>query len=625
MMRPTPLVSRRLDGRLVCALILLAGAPALATPAPHQAECERGDLDECARRGLDVLEGRGGAKPDPVAAINLLERGCFTSNSPPCEELSNRLPHGADFVELLRVACDGNGLRACVDLGGFFEHGQVVAASDMKRAVALYQRACKGGEPRGCTNLGLAYQRGNGGLAKDEKRALALFEQACQAGSRVGCVSVGDLYLDTNAATPKDDAKARHFYAPACQQGLPHACNALAVLYDKGRGGPADDPKAETLYIQACEGDDAPACANLAGRELLKDRNLLARRPDLLTHIEKACADTEQQSAACTNLAGLYANGHSVAQNDKRAAELYQHACDQGVGMGCVGYAQLQANGRGVPADEKAALHMLDSACQQKVAGACEVRDQELARIEQRDGAACTKNDANACAALADRFWWSEGRMGDAARARAIYDARCQKGTLESCRRLAIILSKSYGQSDGEGGRDDARSVALLTRACDGKLADGCASLALFYSNGRGVARDPARALALEEKACSGGSSYGCFNLGNAYGDGRFATKDAVRARNAYDRGCKLDFPPACFSYAMALHDGDEHTRDLPRALQLFERACARHMGPACAAAASMYSAGEGAAADPDQMRSFLGRACDEGVEDACTWLKQNR
>ena len=56
-------------------------------------------------------------------------------------------------------------------------------------------------------------------------------------------------------------------------------------------------------------------------------------------------------------------------------------------------------------------------------------------------------------------------------------------------------------------------SVALYTRACEGKEPLGCKSLAVMLANGLGTKLDVARALTLFESACAAGNHEACTEL----------------------------------------------------------------------------------------------------------------
>jgi uncharacterized protein len=60
------------------------------------------------------------------------------------------------------------------------------------------------------------------------------------------------------------------------------------------------------------------------------------------------------------------------------------------------------------------------------------------------------------------------------------------------------------------------------------------------------VAQDDARAVALFTKACDGGDGAGCFMLGTMFRLGEGVRKDAASAASAYARGCALGDAACC-------------------------------------------------------------------------------
>ena len=61
-----------------------------------------------------------------------------------------------------------------------------------------------------------------------------------------------------------------------------------------------------------------------------------------------------------------------MAQDSKKAAQLYAKACDMGNGGGCYKLGNLYAQGRGVKEDKNAAEKYLKKACDMEPELACE-------------------------------------------------------------------------------------------------------------------------------------------------------------------------------------------------------------------------------------------------------------
>ena len=103
-----------------------------------------------------------------------------------------------------------------------------------------------------------------------------------------------------------------------------------------------------------------------------------------------------------------------------------------------------------------------------------------------------------------------------------------------------------------------ARGVALLTQACDGKIAGACVNLGLFMEVGRGGAPDLEHTIALFQRACDLHEARGCENLATLLDSGRVPRDGPGRCRftvRAVPRGWRtavraLDAPT---SWAKAL------------------------------------------------------------------------
>src|SRR5262245_52681066 len=81
----------------------------------------------------------------------------------------------------------------------------------------------------------------------------------------------------------------------------------------------------------------------------------------------------------------------------------------------------------------------------------------------------------------------------------------CEGGDPAAC--------NEYGQKLLTGNyvlRDDSAAGLEFTRACEGKIAESCARLAVLYQDGRGLKKDSARAVTLLQQGCEGGAMDGC-------------------------------------------------------------------------------------------------------------------
>lgn len=77
--------------------------------------------------------------------------------------------------------------------------------------------------------------------------------------------------------------------------------------------------------------------------------------------------------AACALLGYKYSLGEGVAQDLKKAGELFTKACDGGDAAGCSNLGASYANGKGVRQDYGKALEFFGKACDLKEQSGCDL------------------------------------------------------------------------------------------------------------------------------------------------------------------------------------------------------------------------------------------------------------
>lgn len=181
--------------------------------------------------------------------------------------------------------CSAGSSQSCNVLARNYDDGDGTDIRD-DRAVELYQKACDGGYVTACVNLGIMYENAEG-VPPNFLAAGALYRRGCP--DKIGaCRRLASLMVEHDVP---GDAGVTSSLERACDghdDDAMKSCNALARLYDVGRGVPIDDRHAVRLYTRACEG-----------------------------HLE----------VACHNLAVMYRKGEGVARDDDKALELHERAC----------------------------------------------------------------------------------------------------------------------------------------------------------------------------------------------------------------------------------------------------------------------------------------------------------
>jgi len=129
---------------------------------------------------------------------------------------------------ILKQACNGGELAACVTLGAVYAPYGGLIPDDVDKAMvrSLYKKACDGGVMRGCASLGDTYNYGND---SDYNKASSLFQRACDGGDMWGCNNLATEYLFGHGE-PKDRSRALDLYQKACRGGFDWACHNLSDM-----------------------------------------------------------------------------------------------------------------------------------------------------------------------------------------------------------------------------------------------------------------------------------------------------------------------------------------------------------------------------------------------------------
>jgi uncharacterized protein len=241
---------------------------------------------------------------------------------------------------------------------------------------ALFQTACgsecAGGGAKGCIERG-EENAFNSGLSENHAKAFALFREACDAGAEKGCDDLLWMCLESKC-TPEEAAKVAQVFQAACDASRAKRCTGLGVLNARGIGVQEDDEKAEMLFQKGCDGGDARGCEHLAARYASRSlgevlvcghasalmRMLIEpfelRLSYVLPH-ENSCqrviiervVHRQIPSSSCSGcsfvLGTRYATGTDIRDDDVKAAQLYQRACDGGDGLGCLNLSYVYRNG----------------------------------------------------------------------------------------------------------------------------------------------------------------------------------------------------------------------------------------------------------------------------------------
>jgi uncharacterized protein len=307
----------------------------------------------------------------------------------------------------------------------------------------------------------------------------------------------------------------------------------LEASLQRGREarGRNDFTEAANQYRRACEGGSAEGCGALGwqystGRGVAQDR---VRAGQLY---RQACDGGSMDS--CFNLGVMLQAGSGVEQDFERALALYHRACDGGSMPGCGRLGVLYAEGAKVEPDYPRALALSRRACDAGHLVSCG----NLGSMYE-DGLGVAKDDARA-AALYGQVCDGGIAMGCEAVAE-LYQRTCDAGDMASCGTLAVMYSEGRGLS-----QDHAKAAGLLQRACDGGDSLACASLGVQYHNGTGVAQDYSRAAPLLLRACDAGNAIACHGMGSMHWFGNGVREDRARALAYMERSCEGGLQVGC-------------------------------------------------------------------------------
>lgn len=231
----------------------------------------------------------------------------------------------------------------------------------------------------------------------------------------------------------------------------------------------------------------------------------------------------------------------------------------------------------------------------------------------QKEEQSCNAGDLEACYFFAIALSLVEDPEDDK-RSVALLSKTCEGGTFAACTALAMAHQKRKGAAV-----DEAAAFALHQKACDGGFAPGCALAARMLDLGRGTPRNSARAVELNAKACEGGFAKSCHLAGPAFYAGRDVTRDKRRGVNLFDKGCYGRDVLSCIAFAGLLANGSGVKEDVGRAKALFRRHCTRD-GVGCTELVKLLEGDDAPDADT-RAEEWLKQGCASGDTRSCVSL----
>ncbi|MGA2812788.1 MAG: hypothetical protein ABSG16_15415 [Candidatus Acidiferrum sp.] len=171
---------------------------------------------------------------------------------------------------------------------------------------------------------------------------VAFWQQACQDGRWKGC---------TTWATALN---------AACEDNARDKCLELGQLLDAGKVVKRDPAIAGVSFGRACDLGLAAACNELVS---------FVRDEGGGEALEQSCG--LRNGASCFILGSLYSQGAGVAQDGRRALQLFESSCAAGWWRGCGRLAQSYLLGQGTAPDPALAVKDFEKGCQGGNSASC--------------------------------------------------------------------------------------------------------------------------------------------------------------------------------------------------------------------------------------------------------------
>jgi TPR repeat protein len=176
---------------------------------------------------------------------------------------------------------------------------------------------------------------------------------------------------------------------------------------------------------------------------------------------------------------------------------------------------------------------------------------------------------------------------------------------------LCIMAAKSAEKGPRKSMSEQADEAETK---CDKGDAESCATIGGAYLLGKGgKTKDEAKGLALVKKACDGKSAFGCEIYGRALDEGKGIAPDKEGAKSFFKQSCDLGGAGGCRALALQMDTAD------PARIPLLDKACGKDDKLGCMGLGAAYLHGnQGAPKDLAKAKQFLQKACDLGATTAC-------
>jgi serine/threonine protein kinase len=361
------------------------------------------------------------------------------------------------------------------------------------------------------------------------------------------------------------------------------------------------EPTTTAPSTAAAAAKDAPVAPSSTKAKLAAD-NSAGSSSAKISSVATACASGPSDAcdaacaadaASCQKFAKALDTGVGASKNLKRAASMYQKACDAGSGAACNNLGVLAATGEGVPKDLVKAFGLYDQGCNQ--------------------------SDPTACVNQGSMEFSGNGVPVSKELATHHFLRGCDLGNTAGC----VALSDAYGSGPL---KDPAKSYEFARRACEANNKTGCAQEVLALVLGNGVPKDVQGGISQLDGMCTNQQQpAACEDLAKLYSGGlsRDVASDAIKQRDYTHKACLAGSTLYC-GIEHVLAKGDSLQSKGLQNYALLKANCDKGDLVQCTLLGENLISGKGGiAVDKDKGNALLKDACAKGIARACTDLGQ--
>lgn len=330
------------------------------------------------------------------------------------------------------------------------------------------------------------------------------------------------------------------------------------------------------------------------------------------------------------------APNEGVAQDYKKARELFEEAANGGIANAAFELARLLEEGLGGTIDYESSRKWDEKAALQG-----HVDAQYSLGIFYRDGlgvardykkadeyfeAAAAKGDERSMNELGNFYSAGLGVAQDYKKARGYYELAAGKGSMRAKYNLANLYKHALGVP-----KDYKRAHELYEEAGNGGIADGLCCLGWLYWEGSGVERDYKKAREYFEAGASKGSAGAKYGLAHLYEHALGVPQDYKKARELHEEAAKEGYTFALKLLGNFYYSGVGVAQDHKKANEYWKAAALKEQYEAAAAkedacslntVADFYRDGLGVVVqDYEKARELYEEAAKKGYADALNGL----